>query len=419
MLRRRVLVALFAAPWLLWALVRTLALDGAHPFVAAMSVTPYVGATAIVPVVVALVTRQWIVAVLATLALVLFALALAPRALDGPQLATDGTPGRKLVVMTTNLFFGRAEAREVVRLVRKQDVDVLSLQELTPEAVQRLDAAGVRRLLPSRVLGPEASAAGSGLMARRPLRSLARARPGSPEQLQAALMLSDEEELGIASVHPFPPLSAEAVKHWQDVLRALPGPAEGRPNVLAGDFNATLDHRELRRLLDRGYTDAADATGDGLRPTFGATRSLPPITIDHVLVPGSIRVRRTASYAVGGSDHRALIVELVLPPAPTLDDPASAEPSEIRSQLQAGRQRGEHRERRQQRRGAQQREAERPAPAPASPAPIPTRDGARVDLPRLHNTIFVHASDVTGAPPLPSSRASRAPRYLRSKMPSL
>lgn len=311
---RRVLVALFAAPWLLWALVRTLALDGAHPFVAAMSVTPYVGATAIVPVVVALVTRQWIVAVLATLALVLFALALAPRALDGPQLADAGTPGRPLVVMTANLFFGRAEARDVLRLAREHDVDVLSLQELTPEAVAQLDAAGARRLLPARVLHPGPRASGTGLMARRGLRPVAMPRPGSPASLQAALELDGAEELGLVAVHPYPPLSADAVADWQDVLRALPGPVEDRrPNVLIGDFNATLDHRDMRRLLARGYTDAADATGDGLRPTFSTMRTVPPITIDHVLVPDTIRVRRTTSYEVAGSDHRAVIAELVLP----------------------------------------------------------------------------------------------------------
>lgn len=312
--RRRVLVALLAAPWLLWALVRTLALDGAHPVVAAMSMTPYVAATVLVPLVVALVARQWIVALLATLALVLFALVLLPRVLDGPQLAGADARGRPLVVMTANLFFGRADAREVLRLAREHDVDVLSLQELTPEAVQQLDAAGARRLLPGRVLQPGPSASGTGLMARRPLRPVVMPRSRRPEQLQAALVLPGRRELGLTAVHPYPPLSAQAVSDWQDVLRALPGPFEGRrPNVLAGDFNATLDHRALRRLLARGYTDAADATGDGLRPTFPSTRSLPPITIDHVLVPDTIRVRRVSTHEVAGSDHHALIAQLVLP----------------------------------------------------------------------------------------------------------
>ena len=312
--RRRLLVALLAAPWALWALVRMLALDGGPPLVAMIAFTPYVAASAIVPLVVALVAREWVVAAVAALALGLLAVALAPRALDGPQHAGADRAGRPLVVMTTNLRFGGADARAVMRLVRAHDVDVLSLQELTPEAVARLDEAGARRLLPGRVLHPGARGAGTGLMARRPLRSLVAPRAAGPEQLQAALALPGGVELRVACVHPDPPLSAEAVRGWRAVMRALPAPVtDGRRTVLAGDFNATLDHRDLRRLLARGYTDAADATGDGLRPTFSAAPPLPPITIDHVLVPAAIGVRRVTVHTIAGTDHRTLIARLVLP----------------------------------------------------------------------------------------------------------
>jgi endonuclease/exonuclease/phosphatase (EEP) superfamily protein YafD len=312
--RRRILVAAFATPWLLWALARTLALDHAHPLVAAMSFTPYVAATAAIPLIVALAARQWIVAALSALALALFALAVLPRALDGPQLAGPDARGRPFVVMTTNLLFGRADARDVLRLAREHDVDVLSLQELTPDAVERLDREGARRLLPGRELRLGPRATGTGLMGRRRLRAIDMPPPAAAEQLRAALALPGGGELGVAAVHPFPPLSAQRVADWQDVLRKLPDPDEGgRPNILAGDFNATLDHRDLRRVLARGYTDAADATGDGLRTTFPSVRSLPPIAIDHVLVPESIRVRSVRYFAVSGSDHRALVVELLLP----------------------------------------------------------------------------------------------------------
>lgn len=317
---RRVFVALLAAPWVLWALARTLALDGGHPLVAAMSFTPYAALTALVPVVVALVAREWVVAAVAGLALAAFALAVLPRALEGPQHAEDDAAGRPLVVMSANLLFGEADARDVVRLVREHDVDVLSLQELTPEAVARLDASGARRLLPGRVLNPLSHANGTGLMARRRLRSVAVPPPGATEQLQATLALPGGGRLGLVAVHPFPPLSAQRVREWQAVLRALPAPtAGGRSQLLVGDFNATLDHRDLRRVLERGYTDAADATGDGLHTTFPSLRVLGGIAIDHVLVPDTIRVRRVSVHAIAGSDHRALIAELVLPESAARD----------------------------------------------------------------------------------------------------
>jgi len=84
--------------------------------------------------------------------------------------------------------------------------------------------------------------------------------------------------------------------------------------VLAGDFNATLDHAELRRLLDRGYHDVAEQAGTALRPTWPAGRTIPTqVTIDHVLADRRIRVVSARSVAIPGSDHRGVLTELLLP----------------------------------------------------------------------------------------------------------
>jgi hypothetical protein len=59
-----------------------------------------------------------------------------------------------------------------VRLVREHDVDVLRLQELTPDALMRLDAAGASKLLPARSVRPDMRWSGLGLLARVPLRAV-------------------------------------------------------------------------------------------------------------------------------------------------------------------------------------------------------------------------------------------------------
>ena len=61
---------------------------------------------------------------------------------------------------------------------------------------------------------------------------------------------------------------------------------------LAGDFNATLDHAELRRVLDRGYRDAAEQAGVALRPTWPTGKRILPtlVTIDHVLADRRVQV---------------------------------------------------------------------------------------------------------------------------------
>jgi len=298
----------------LWAVARTFGLDHGHPLVSLMAFTPYVAVTAIVPVAVALVAREWAIAAITGVALAALVLAVAPRALDGPQLAGAAPPDRRLVVMAANLRLGEADAGSVMALVRRYDVDVLSLVELSPAAAARLDAAGARRLLPGRVLAPGFYARGIGLMARRPLTAVGEPRPVDG-RVEVALALPGGQKLRLVAVHPIPPTSSAKARVWRGQLLDLPDPAEGGvPNVLLGDFNGTLDNATLRDVLDRGYVDAADATGAGLRPTFPVGPRLPPITIDHVLVPRAIAVHRVSVHEIHDSDHRALIAELVLPP---------------------------------------------------------------------------------------------------------
>ncbi|MDX6691219.1 MAG: hypothetical protein QOG15_2676 [Solirubrobacteraceae bacterium] len=314
MSRRGTIAAGLSVPWVAWALVRGLGLDLAYPVVPAMAFTPYVAASSFVPVVVALALRRWIVGAVALVAALVLAAAVLPRAIDGPHVAGAGTRGRTVVVMTSNLLLGHADAGTLVRLVREHHVDVLALEELTPEGARNLDRAGIRRLLPQRVLEPRSAAAGSGLMTRGRVHRVPTTETGPLASPEGALRLPDGVLLRVKVVHPIPPISAASTATWRRTLERLPGPREAAvPRILIGDFNGTLDARAVRHVLDRGFYDAADATGDGLRATWPVNRPRPMITIDHVLLPDRILTRKVSVYDVPGSDHRTLIAEVVLP----------------------------------------------------------------------------------------------------------
>jgi endonuclease/exonuclease/phosphatase family metal-dependent hydrolase len=306
-------------PWVAWAAIRTFGLEGDTALVPLMTFTPYMGLASLLPLLVALVLRRWAVATLAAAVVVAFAVALLPRAIAGPQTAVpDGVTVR---VMASNLYVGTADPRAVVDLVRRERVDVLALEELTPEEVERLDAAGLGRVLPHRQYDPGGGgAAGSGLYSRRPIATLppvnADPHQGAPRGL---IRIAGALPIDLQVIHPLPPTTADWRRRWQAMLAALPKatPARGRPlRMLAGDFNATLDHAALRRLLggDDGYVDAGDATGDGYHTTWPAGRRFPPeITIDHVLVDPRVRVDELSVHTVARSDHRAVVATLVLP----------------------------------------------------------------------------------------------------------
>jgi endonuclease/exonuclease/phosphatase (EEP) superfamily protein YafD len=189
---------------------------------------------------------------------------------------------------------------------------VLSVAELPPPAIARLSAAGLDRLLPYRVLRPAPGAQGTGLYARLPLTDAGELSEATTFAQARALTVVGGRPVELIAVHPAAPRPGDVGK-WRRDLGALPATSCAGPvRILAGDFNATLDHRLLRGLLERGYVDAADAVGAGLRPTWPADRLGPGLQIDHVLVDQRMAVRAVRVHHVPGSDHRALLAELSL-----------------------------------------------------------------------------------------------------------
>ena len=80
-----------------------------------------------------------------------------------PIFVADGTtaPGFNLEVMTANLMLGEAAAETVVESAKAR-ADVLAVQELTPDLLDQLSAAGLDEEFPCRAVDPRPVLAGSG-----------------------------------------------------------------------------------------------------------------------------------------------------------------------------------------------------------------------------------------------------------------
>jgi endonuclease/exonuclease/phosphatase (EEP) superfamily protein YafD len=313
--RRALSVALWVvvAGFGLWALVRLFGLDDGYPLIQLIAFTPYVaGLSVLVPVVAALL-RRWPAAIVAALASAALVAVVVPRAVpDGGPLPTGPT----LRVLTANLRVGGADPARIVDLVRTERVDLLAVQEYTPDAQRALGDAGLRALLPYRSSHPLPGVGGSALYSRFPLRDDGfRLNPYEFGQARATVSVPGAGPLAVESVHATAPSSAEVT---DGLTRSLagepPATVDGQVRLLLGDFNATLDHAALRRLLGTGYRDAADVTGDGLAMTWPYDKLFPRIALDHVLADRRVGVRRVAVVPVADTDHRALFAELVLPP---------------------------------------------------------------------------------------------------------
>lgn len=307
-----------ALPWVVWAALRATGSERGFPLVPALSFTPHAAATSVLPLALAARSRSRAGLALAGGAAVVLGGVVGAR----HRIAPAGAPpeGDRLRIATVSLRLGLVEAEAVLDLVRAQDVDVLAVQELTPAAEQRLRAAGIDALLPSsHVLParPGTVASASGAVWTRETIGGRGSVPGEFEQPTVRLVRASGPDLEVTAVHCVPPAtSPRAVRRWAADLTELPDPGDGDGvlRVLAGDFNATLDHAAFRAVLARGWTDAATAAGRAAAWTWRPLRlPLPRLGLDHVLVHPRIGVAGVRFVPVAGSDHRAVVADLVLP----------------------------------------------------------------------------------------------------------
>ncbi|WP_327584005.1 endonuclease/exonuclease/phosphatase family protein [Nonomuraea sp. NBC_00507] len=292
--------------------VRLGGLESGVLLVPLVSFTPYFALAALVVLAMALATRSRAAIAVMLAVCACLAWCVVPRAIA----TTGSAEGRPLRVLTANLNGGRGDAQVIVDLVRRLNVDVLSLQELTWSARDRLAAAGLDGLLPYQVAKPETwGPEGSGVYARYPLRERSEVfEPVGHHMPVAEVALPGGSAVEVVVVHPVAPVP-RTVPEWEAGVGTLPpAPSSGPPRILAGDFNATLDHAVFRRLLATGYTDAAAATGQGLVPTWPMRRLPPLVAIDHVLTDGRAGATAVEIHDVPGSDHRALFADLRVRP---------------------------------------------------------------------------------------------------------
>lgn len=224
--------------------------------------------------------------------------------------------GTALRFLSANLRYGRADAEAVVRYA-EASADIVALQELTPAALARLEAAGLDRMFPHRALREMDEPGGVGLWSRHPISDV-RIDDGFWLGMVAADVHVPEAPAPtrVLTVHlsaPWP----DPLQGWRDDLARLASTllnaarASTGPVLLAGDLNATPDMREFRRLLRQGYRDAGAQAGAGVVRTHPSDIAAPPVfAVDHILTRGYVATS-LRTLPVPGSDHRALLAELV------------------------------------------------------------------------------------------------------------
>ncbi|MCC3764186.1 endonuclease/exonuclease/phosphatase family protein [Glycomyces sp. TRM65418] len=301
-----------------YAAVRLFGLETGFLLVTTVAFVPYAVLAALVGAGLQAALRHWAAAALTAVVALALALLLVPRVVADDQPAADGAA---LTVMSVNLYVGNASLDHVMDLVEEHEPDLLSVQELTPGAADRLAELGLAERMPHTILEPDDLAIGTGLYSVHPLERIETVgREGIFYQIAAEVDMPEGTDLRFMAVHPAAPASAERIPLWEEDFANLPRPDGGLPWVLAGDFNATLDHDNMRDLLGAGYVDAAEASGAGLEPTWqptggylGGLIPIPAVTLDHVFAETGVAILGWEVLDKDGSDHAPVVARLRLP----------------------------------------------------------------------------------------------------------
>ncbi|MEV6769760.1 endonuclease/exonuclease/phosphatase family protein [Nocardia sp. NPDC051030] len=265
-------------------------------------------AASLVALVLFAVARQWRSAIAAV---VVIAAALWSQL---PMMWPDGTApaGVDVTVMQSNLLFGKADADSVVQAVRDSGVEVLTLEELTPEILERLRRAGLGDVLPYDFTQASPGGGGTAIFSRYPLQDGVKFDGFSMNQLRATMIHPSRGRVTVFAFHPIPPNVDFAA--WQHELRRIRELLDEQTGqvIVGADFNSTYDHALYRDLLNGRYADSAELVGVGVLPTFPEDQWWGPIIgIDRVLVAGG-HATEVRSLTIRDSDHRAVVARLRL-----------------------------------------------------------------------------------------------------------
>ena len=271
---------------------------------------------AVAGVVLAALSSWWLALILAVPALFLVAwqlpLVRALRPVRGHARPGPGGRDTPLRVLTLNVKGGGADAEAITATVAALQVDILAVQELTSELIGRLALSGLPDLLPHSQVEPRTGSGGTGLWARWPLVPLPPVDGLVAAAPRARIDPPGGPSVTVTAVHPVAPV-ADREHRWRrelELIKSALGSTSG-PQLAAGDFNASRDHRPFRALLRSGFVDCADAARQRPWPgfTWPADRRYPPLMrLDHVLASrGAAVVHEARTVRVPGTDHLGVL----------------------------------------------------------------------------------------------------------------
>ena len=227
--------------------------------------------------------------------------------------------GDTLTVYSANLLFGKSDPEILLEDIHRSNADMVLFQEYTFTAQDRLRDRIIADY-PHAIEHPRENTTGKAIFSRLPFTRVSEP-PARSRMITPGIFVGvelDGQEMLVKNIHLITPIHPRLIEHQSRQARELIGWAdsEGRPFVLAGDFNCTPYSAHAAWLRRAGMIDAHRAVGRGYARTWsaiGLKRFITHVRIDHVYTGNGLVPVAHALGEPNGSDHRPLITTVGFP----------------------------------------------------------------------------------------------------------
>lgn len=216
-------------------------------------------------------------------------------------------------LVTANVLCTNPDVARLADDLVAEDADIVMVQEVTPEVLAVLRTSRLWSAYRHHRVAERPGYHGAATFSRFPVVAHEVLDVAGSPMLRTDLATPHGPLLAV-NVHTVAPLTLGQARRWQRQMEwlAVLARCAGGAIVMAGDFNATGDHRPFRRMLRGRLRDAFDAVGRGSGATWPiGHRLLPPLLrLDHVVVSDNVEVGALSTATSVGSDHARLVAEL-------------------------------------------------------------------------------------------------------------
>lgn len=223
-------------------------------------------------------------------------------------IALTGNPCR---IMSMNTKFKDIDFASALAQIRKQNPDMIAVEDLTGIAFETLQKA-IGKQYPHRVM----RGGGLALYSRLPFITRPRATVNHLQRQLRVVVNIDGKPVAIYVVHTYSPRSVNRIIRTRIATADLLGDVHGEtlPTVMIGDFNFTSSSANAAAVRSADFTDAFEAVGYGRGSTWPKRPRwlawVPGVRIDHAyLSPGVVCGRFEVGRYIG-SDHLPIICDV-------------------------------------------------------------------------------------------------------------